>query len=268
MSRLSNFSHRACWIGIMTVSFLVLTAFSSLGTRVVMGSPEDLFSGVTTLLAPYSPHLTVHADGVITQSEYDPDTLWTTPDTGISISLIHDNTSLFVGIDGPAWSWIALGMSSDLASSMGFVVIAKNGIGYDVQEYFVSNVSEEIVFLPMQDPLEKAVDGFGATLSGGHAVAELQLSLDSSSWSIQAGVVYPTVVASNMTASSGFPTGLSGSEVHFMGSYLLRQEDSVQNVKTLLDGTISPIPGLVAVAVLSAGILLIIMEFVLRRRKE
>lgn len=252
----------------MIVSFLVLTAFSSLGTRVAMGSPEDLFSGVTTLLAPYSAHLTAHADGVIAQSEYNPNTLWTTPDTGISISLIHDNNSLFVGVDGPAWGWIALGISSDLASSMGFVAIAKNGIGYDVQEYFVSNVSEEMVFSPVPNPLEKAVEGYGFTLIGDHVVAELQLSLDSSSWALQAGVVYPTVVASNMTASSGFPAGLSGSEVHFMGSYLLRQEDSVQNVKTLLNGEISPIPGLVAVAVLGAGVLVILIEFVGRRRKE
>jgi hypothetical protein len=262
-------SHRACWIGIMAVSFLVLTAFSGLTARVVMGSPEDLFSGVTTLLTPYSAHPTVHVDGVIAQNEYNPDTLWTTPDTGISISLIHDNSSIYVGIDGPAWSWIALGISSDLASSMGFVVIARSGSGYDVQEYIVNSVSEEMVLSPPGGHLpENAVMESEATLNGNHSVAELQLSLDSSLWVLQPGVVYPTVVASNLTAASGFPAGLSGSEVHFMGSYLLRQEDSVRNVKTLLDGEISPIPGLLAVAVLGAGVLLILIEFVFRRRKE
>jgi hypothetical protein len=245
-----------------------MTISPVLDVRVVRGEELELFSGVTTLLAPYSADTGVRVDGAISQGEYDSSVTWTTPDTGISFTLIHDNGSLYAAIDGPAWSWVALGISSDGAATMGFVLIAKTGSGYDVQERMTANVSESIVLSSVSNGNPKAVKEFEVTSSGNHTVAELRLSLDSSLWTLAPGVVYPTVVATNLTASQGFPTALSGDQVHFMGSYLLRQEDSVKNVMDLLNGTMSPVPSLVAVALLGLGVVAILVEFVVRRRKE
>lgn len=250
------------------ILFAVLTVSPILGVPGAKGSLEDLFSGVTTLLAPYSSNSVVDVDGRISPGEYDSNVTYATSDTGISISLFHNNDSLFVGIQGPSWSWVALGISSDNGSTMGFVVAARAGSGsaYLVQERLVTTVSEEMTFsFPGAGP--GAVEDFEATLSGNDSVAELQLSLDSSFWALGPGVVYPTVVASNLTAPFGFPAGVSGGEAHFVGSYLLRPDDNVKNVNDLLNGKISPVPSLVAAAILAAGIVAIFTEFVVRRRK-
>lgn len=250
------------------ILFAVLTVSPILGVPGARGSLEDLFSGVTTLVAPYSSNSVVEVDGRISPGEYDSNVTYTTSDTGISISLFHDNDSLFVGIQGPSWSWVALGISSDNGSTMGFVVIARaaSGSTYLVRERLVANVSEEMTFSsPGAGP--STVKIFGDTMSGNDSVVELQLSLESSLWSLGPGVVYPTVVASNLTAPFGFPAGVSGGEAHFVGSYLLRPDDNVKNVNDLLNGKISPVPSLVAVAILVVGIVAIFAEFVVRRRK-
>lgn len=147
-----------------------------LGVTGVQGSLEDLFSGVTTLLAPYSPHSTVNVDGTISPGEYNSNVTYTTSDTGISLSLIHDNDSLFVGIEGPSWRWVALGVSSDNGSTMGFIVIARAGSGseYLVQERLASPVTEEMTFLPLGAHLE-VVKEFKAAMSGNDSIVELQL---------------------------------------------------------------------------------------------
>jgi len=248
--------------------FAVLMASPILAVPGARASPEDLFAGVTTLIAPYSSNPPVNVDGTISPGEYDSNVTYATSDTGISVSLLHDNNSLFVGIQGPSWRWVALGISSDEGSTMGFVIVARagSGSGYSVQERLVTAVSEDMTFSsPGAGP--GAVEEFDATLSGDDSVAELQLSLESSLWSLGTGVVYPTVVASNMTASSGFPAGVSGGEAHFVGSYLLRPDDNVKNVYDLFNGKISPVPSLVAAAILAVGIVAIFTEFVVRRRK-
>lgn len=267
MKRRSTHVHPANEFIIVALSVLVLTAFPLLGSGLARGDLEELFPGVTTLIAPYSTSLPVNVDGVISGGEYNPEVTWTTPDTGISISLAHDNESLFVGISGPTWSWIALGISSDQGATMGFVFIVRDGDGYDTQLRSVMPVAEQMVFAPVSGGHGGIVDEIKSSMSGGQSVAELQLSLDTSLWTLQPGIVYPTVMATNLTTSSVVPAGLSGDNAQFMGSYLLRQDDNVNNVNTLFNGKISQVPGLVAVVVLAAGTLLILMEFVLRRRK-
>lgn len=261
-------SRGVCRISLALISFAILTVSPMLGVTGVQGSLEDLFSGVTTLLAPYSPHSTVNVDGTISPGEYNSNVTYTTSDTGISLSLIHDNDSLFVGIEGPSWRWVALGVSSDNGSTMGFIVIARAGYGseYLVQERLASPVTEEMTFLPLGAHLE-VVKEFKAAMSGNDSIVELQLSLESSLWSLGPGVVYPTVVASNLTAPFGFPAGISGSDAHFVGSYLLRPGDDLKNVNDLLNGKISQIPSLIAAAILTIGIVAIFTEFVVRRRK-
>lgn len=267
MKRRSTYSHPAEKIIIVVLSVLVLAAFPLLGSGAARGDLEELFPGVTTLIAPYSTSSAVNVDGVISSGEYNPEVTWTTPDTGISISLAHDNESLFVGISGPTWSWMALGISSDQGATMDFVFIVRDGNGYDTELRSAMPVAEQMALSPVIGSHGGVVDEIQSSMTGGQSVAEIQLSLDNSLWTLQPGIVYPTVLATNLTAISIVPAALSVDNSLFMGSYLLRQDDNVHNVNTLLNGDISPVPALVAVVVLVAGILLIVMEFVLRRRK-
>jgi hypothetical protein len=254
-------------LSVMLLAVFVVSPF--LAVPGAKGSFEDLFSGVTTLIAPYSTDPPVDVDGRISPGEYDSNVTYTTSVTGISVHLLHDNESLFVGIQGPSWRWVALGISSDEGSTMGFVVVARAGSGsaYMVQERLVTNISEEMTF-SSPGAGRAAVEEFESTLSGNDSVAELQLSLESSLWSLGTGVIYPTVVASNMTAPFTFPAGVSSADANFAGSYLLRPDDNVKNVNEMLNGEISPVPSVIAAAILAVGVVAIFTEFVVRRRKE
>ena len=257
---------RSCWKRLLTVALILMALAPALSVGVSGQSEEDLFSGVTTLIAPYSKNPSISIDGVIATGEFDSNVTFVTPDTGISISLLHDNDSLYVGISGHDWSWVALGISSDSATTMGFILISHVGAAYGVGERVVTGVAETMVFQPVQG--QGAVEEFASISAGGNTTAELSLSLEASFWSLEPGVIYPTVVASNLTAPAGFPTSVSGSQVHFLGSYLLRQEDTVKDINDLLNGKINPTPSLVAVGILSIGIAAIFAEFVVRRRRQ
>ncbi len=249
------------------VAVSVLAMASGLGATSARASTEDLFSNVTTVIAPYSAHPAVNVDGKISPGEYDPNVTFTESDTAVSVSIVHDNESLFIGIQGPVWRWVALGVSSDGASTMGFVIVTRTASGFSAQERLVTTVAEDMTF-GSASPGRPAIEKFDAEATVDHSVAELQLNLDSSMWSLESGVVYPTVIASNLTAPEGVPSGISGSEVHFMGSYLLRVNDSVKDMNDLLNGKISPVPGVVALVIIAVGVVAILTEFVIRRRKE
>lgn len=246
----------------------MLVAIPGLNKNASGASEEELFSGVTTIIAPYQEHSDVRIDGTISQDEYDSNLTFTASDTGVSISILHDNDSLFVGIEGPAWSWVALGVSSDGAATMGFVIVAREQYGFSVHEAMATSVSEDITFSGPPSGVP-TVENFEARILGeDHAGAEIQLALKSSLWSLEPGVVYPTVFGSNLTAPAAVPGGISADEAHFVGSYFLRPVDNARNVNEMLNGKTSPTPSVVALAVLALGVVAIFTEFVVRRRKE
>ncbi len=250
--------------GLAIISLFVLVSSVSIPCRGAV--PEDLFSDVTTLLGPYSPHPDVSVDGAIQPGEYDSSVTYKTEDTNISLSLVHDNDSLFVALTGPTWNWVTIGFSSDNATTMGFVVIARSGSEFSAQERQATSVSASMTLSTTEPDHHAAIEEFEATTSGANSTAELQLSLDSSIWTLQPGVVYPTVVASAITGAEGVPQTISGDNVHFAGGYLLRSFDDVKKMNELFNGKISPVPSLVAAAVISVGIIALFTEFVVRRR--
>ncbi len=260
----TNRAKMLCRFGLVGIAFAVLTVAP--GLTAAQAGVEDLFSGVTTIIAPYATHPAISVDGKITPGEYDKNVTYVASDTGISFWFFHDNDSLYVGIQGMTFSWVAIGLSSDSAATMGFVVVSLEGTEYVVHERLVTTVSEDMTFTTPHGDHE-AVKEFESTFAN-TSVVELQLNLESSLWSLQPGVVYPTVVASNLSAGSGIPTGVSGSESHFVGSYLLRADDSVKNVNDLLNGKTSPVPSAVALGILVVGVVAIFAEFVVRRRKQ
>lgn len=263
---LASVSRRAARLGLALMVFLILVT-TGLGFGTARANVEDLFSGVKTIVAPYSSQSGVSVDGKISTGEYYSNVTYTLPETGVSISLMHDNNSLFVGIQGPAWSWVAFGVSSDEANTMGFVVVTRSDYDFTVQERLVTTVDESMVFTspPAGSP---AVEKFQASLSGDNSAAEIQLALVSSMWSLAPGVVYPAVVASNLTAPAGTPAEVSGNDAHFVGTYMLRADDNVRLVNELLNGKISPVPSVVALAIIVLGVAAIFTEFVVRKRRD
>lgn len=252
--------------------FFIIAAVAAMLSLVlpqtVAASEEGLFDGVTVAIAPYSGSPNIHVDGVIHAGEYDSNTSYDVPDTDLSVMLVHDNDSLFVGIEGPAWGWFALGLSSDLAAGMGFILIGSVGGTYLAVERFDSNVTENLVFSQVPLPQEKAIADFAWGRQGTNVTAEVKLALESRLWTLAPGQVYPAVIASNATISNSLPSTASGSGVHFLGSYLLRPEDSVKDVQSLFSGKISSIPGIVAIALIAAGVVWIFFEFVIRRGRR
>lgn len=234
----------------------------------VAASEEGLFDGVTVVIAPYSANPGINVDGVIASGEFNLNTSYDVPGTDLSVMLIHDNESLFVGIEGPVFGWFALGLSSDLASGMGFILIGSVGGTYLAVERFDSNVSENLEFSPVSQPQHKAIVDFEWVRHGANVTAELELALDSRLWTLAPGQVYPAVMASNATVGNSLPTAASGSGVQFLGGYLLRSEDSVKDVQSLFGGKVSSIPGIVAIVLIAAGVIWIIFEFVIRRGRR
>jgi hypothetical protein len=229
---------------------------------------EGLFEGVQVILAPYYAHPDIHQDGTIVAGEYDQNGTYMTPDTQLTVVLMHDNSSLFVGISGPTWGWLALGISSDMAAGMGFVVVGQVGGSYIAEERFVTDVSDTLVFSTMHPSSEKTIDKFDWMQQGADVVAELKLSLGSPLWNLSTGTVFATVIASNGTVGYSLPSTVSGDQVHYLGSYLLRPQDNPQVIKSLFAGEVSSVPGYVALALIAIGTLAIVYEYVLRRRKR
>jgi len=229
---------------------------------------EGLFEGVQVILAPYSAHPDIHQDGTIVAGEYDHNGTYKTPDTELTVMLMHDNGSLYVAISGPTWGWLALGISSDMAAGMGFVVVGAVGGTYIAEERFVTDVSDTLMFSTVHPSSEKTIDKFDWMQQGADVVAELKLSLESPLWNLSTGQVYATVIASNATVGYSLPSTASGDQVHYLGSYLLRPQDNPHVIKSLFAGEVSSVPGYVALALIAIGTLAIVYEYVLRRGKR
>lgn len=228
---------------------------------------ESLFDGVHVMLAPYSAHPTIHQDGTIAAGEYDSNGTYAPPGTHLAVMLMHDNSSLYLAISGPTWGWFALGISSDMAVGMGFVVVGAVGGVYIAEERFVSNVSDSLVFSTVH-PSSHTIEDFAWMQHGSDVVAELKLSLETRLWNLSTGAVYATVIASNATLGYSLPSTASGDQIHYLGSYLLRADDSPHVIKSLFAGDVSSVPGFVAVALIALGTLAIVYEFVIRRGRR
>ena len=229
---------------------------------------EGLFEGVQVILAPYSSNPDIHQDGTIVAGEYDQNGTYKTPDTEITVMLMHDNGSLYVAISGPTWGWLALGISSNMDAGMGFVVVGAVGGTYIAEERFVTDVSDTLMFSTVHPSSEKTIDKFDWMQQGADVVAELKLSLESPLWNLSTGQVYATVIASNATVGYSLPSTASGDQVHYLGSYLLRPQDNPHVIKSLFAGEVSSVPGYVALALIAIGTLAIVYEYVLRRGKR
>jgi len=233
--------------------------------------PLPGFEEVHTIIAPYAQNPGIHVDGTIAQGEYDSYGVWEIPDSTLSVMIEHDNDSLFVGINGPAWGWFALGISSDFDSGMGFILVGAVNGTYVAEERFVATVSVEaglgdvLTFSTGHPNPEKTIKDFAWKQHGADIAAELRLSLDSSLWTLTSGVVYPTVVASNTTAGTSLPSNASGDEVHYLGGYLLRHQDNPSLIVSQFNDTPSAVPAIVAMVLIIGGVLLILVEFVFRR---
>ena len=252
---------------VLALAFAAMMSFLPLHNAAA-SVDEGPFDGVQVVVAPYAANPSVHEDGTITAGEYDQNDSYKTADTGISVMLTHDNSSLYVGMTGPAWGWLALGISSDMEAGMGFVVVGSVGGTYVAEERFSADVSDSIAFSSVHGPGDKAIEEFGWMQHEANVVAEMKLSMDSQIWNLTTGQVFATVIASNATVGYSLPGSASGDQIHYLGSYLLRPQDSQETVKLLFSGEVSPVPGYVALALMALGTIWILYEFVFRRGRR
>jgi hypothetical protein len=229
---------------------------------------EGLFDGVQVILAPYSADSNIHQDGTIIAGEYAQNVTYKTPDTQLTVMLMHDNGSLYVAISGPTWGWLALGISSDLEAGMGFVVVGAVGGSYVSEERFATNVSDTIALSSVHGSGAKAIEKFDWMQHGADVVAELKLSLDSRLWNLTTGTVYATVIASNSTVGYSLPSTASGGQINYLGGYLLRPQDNPGTIKLLFSGVVSSVPGYVALGLMALGTIAILYEYVFRRGRR
>jgi hypothetical protein len=248
------------------IAFALMAMMSLLTNYNVAASvDEGPFDGVQVILAPYSAHANIHQDGTIVAGEYDQNGTYKTPDTQLTVMLVHDNGSLFVAISGPTWGWLVLGISSDMTAGMGLVVVGQVGGTYVAEERFATDVSDTIALSTVHPSSDKTIDKFNWMQQGTDVVAELKLSLESQLWNLSTGTVYATVIASNSTVGYSLPTTVSGDQIHYLGSYLLRPQDDPHVIKLLFSGEVSSVPGFVALALIALGTIAIVYVYVFRR---
>jgi len=232
---------------------------------------EGFFEGAHVIMAPNVPEISPDENvqvALVEHAGYDLNDSYKTSDTGLTVLYRHDNSSLFVEIYGPSWGWVALGISTEMDIGMGFVIVAAIGSTYVAQERFAADVSDSVTFANVPGQVDDAIDYFAWTQQNSVVYAEIGLSLESAVWNMTTGTVFATVVASSMTAASSFPTSASSSQIHYLGTYLLRPQDDPGVVRALLAGDVPPMPGYVALALLTIGVVAIVYQYGIRRRKR
>jgi len=208
----------------LTAVALVFLALSLVPGAKAHEAAEELFEDADIVLAPFDNHSSIIVDGTVAADEYSSFGQWKDPDTGFGMEIVRNASSAFVALSNPGFGWIALGFSSDLEEGVGFVALGVVNDTFVAEERWTSNVSDESSLMVPERPNAKAIEAFSISQQDGQLIAELQVSLDSGIWSLEPGVLIPTVVAYNET-SSGLPTNLTGGEVHFLRTYLLREQD-------------------------------------------
>jgi len=225
------------------------------------GHGEELFEDAEVVFVPYDQNPSVTIDGPGTADEYGEGGRWVDEDSGVTGLFLHDDANLYAALRNPEPGWLALGYSSDLAAGMGFIVIGLLNNTFTAVERIVDDV-EEIVF--SEPPDGGAIVQSAVVQTDGQVNAELKLALKSSLWDMEPGMLVPTIVAFNKTALE-MPMETAGSETHPLRSYVFREQDDSEEIRDLFEANISPVPGLVAVATIVAGVAAIFYGFIRRK---
>lgn len=228
------------------------------------GATSGSFGMGEFVMAPLEGKQGVTVDGKVTSGEYGPYGRWMDEDTGFTGNFAHDNDSLFVALSNPKPGWVALGFSSDLDVGMEFIVVGESGGRLQAVERVVSNLSGDLAFAAPPASDASPLETFNESGTGKNITVELRLSLRSSLWSLEPGNITPAIVAFNDT-SLALPTNTAGSELHYLRFYPLRAQDDPGEVKRLFAMDTSPVPALVAMALLATGVAFFLRAFLWRR---
>ncbi len=237
------------------------------GVQAHEGASSELFAMAKVILMPYASTPAVTVDGAVSPSEYNSYGVWTDGATQFAAYLTHDNDSLYVALVNPAPGWMALGVSTDLDTGMGFIVVGEVNSTYHVTMRVALNVSDELTFSAADPSTAGTVKDFNITREGSQVTAEFKLAMNSTLWSFEAGELVPTIIAFNRTTAS-LPAVAVSADVHLLRSYPLRPQDEPAEMQRLFMEDISPVPGIVAVVVMSVGVGAILASFVRRKGVE
>ncbi len=266
ITRLPRMTRRSRAAAVLLVGVVVGLLFApNVGAH--EGDASELFESAEVVLVPYAQAPAIILDGTATPGEYGSDGAWTDPSSGFSADMLWDGQSLFIAVSNPADGWVAVGFSTDLEAGMGFAVVAEINATLQGLERVALNVSDDAVLSPVSPPGAGAIEAFNVSRAGSRLSAELRLSANASSWKLNPGELVPTIIAFNSTSAAP-PESLAGSNVRFLRSYLFRPQDNPDEIRKLLMGEFSPVPGIAAVAVMGVGIIAIVTTFVPRKEDK
>ncbi len=251
-------------LAVLVLLLLLSGLATTRGAQAHEGESNPMFEDAPILLAPYASHPTVTVDGRIGAGEYSPYGMWTDPGSGVSVDLVHDNDSLFLALSTPVPGWVAVGFSTDLDMGMGFLAVGQRNGSLTAVELVSANVSDALAFSGPSPSGTSAIQTFNITQQGNETTAEFEVAMNSTIWAFEPGEIVPTILAFS-GATVAMPTSASASEVHPLRMYALRPQDDPAAIQKLFMADISPVPGLVAVAVVSVGVTAVFLTFVRRR---
>ncbi len=230
------------------------------GVQAHGGEASELFERAEITLMPFTDKSSPTLDGTVIPGEYSAYGAWNDPVTGFEAYLLREDESVYVALVNPVPGWMALGFSSDLDEGMGLVLVAEVNRTFQVLPAIAQNVSDEMAFAAPEPSAESVIEAFNVSRQGNRVIAEVRLATNGSLWTLEPGELVPTVLAFSET-TTGMPSDVAGSEVRFLRSYILRPQDSPEEIEQLFMEDISPIPGLIAVGAMAVGVSAIFASF-------
>lgn len=255
---------RSVRLAVLLLPLLLLGLGVPQGVRAHEGASSPMFEDAPIVLAPYWNNPSIVVDGKVESGEYGSYGMWTDAMSGFTMDLLHDNDSLFVALTNLVPGWMVLGFSTDLDRGMGFVAVGRVNNTLTAVNLFATSVSEELTFSPPNPSGASAIEASNVTQQGSEITAEFKVALNSTLWAFEPGEIVPTILAFSNTVAT-MPSSASVSEVHPLRMYALRPQDDPVAIQKLFMADISPLPGLLAVAVMGMGVTAILVTFVRRK---
>lgn len=227
----------------------------------------ELFENAKTIIVPYVANPGVTIDGTIGAAEYSDYGRFVDEDTGMQAYLEHDNTNLYVGLKNPGNGWIAIGFGNDVKDM---------GKGANVIQGYIDNGT-----LLIRDNYAPKIDGemehdLVENLGGKSDIISAKGVEDSSGTtiefviplsskdkygrSLEAGKIYPLIIAFNNSLKEFNPT-LDEGEIHFEKMYIARQNDNLKDVSDMFAMNISPTNAVAGAIILGISFALLLIAY-------
>ncbi len=214
-------------------------------------------------IAPTAPTI----DGVVGPSEWPAYSAQELPDGG-RLRVAHNDSMIFVALDYPGTGWAAVAWSGLGQGPVQVVSAAVQNGTLKTSDAFAGNLTVEFHTEPdtqlggAEDVRESA-----AAQNSGRTTVELAVPLETTDTfdpPLEAGEIHTFIAAFNQTDAKTPHTLAEGTQVIFR-VFLDRPDDNPAEIASLFAESVSPVPAIVAVAVLVGSAAFIGLPMVRRR---